>query len=111
MATDIQKAIAEADAACPCRRKYKCSGYDDHMCSGPYDTPCKCEEPETESARKCDWSGHAAIRKVARVAQEGMRERAASVYEIQGDAENYRVLASDAIAAIRALAIEEVESD
>src|SRR3990167_9198635 len=45
-------------ACCPCRKRYKCGGYSDHVCCGPYEQPCRCEEPATETARECTSTVH-----------------------------------------------------
>lgn len=88
--TDALDAVEKrAHEACPCRRRYKCGGYSDHVCSGSYEIPCRCEEPDTESARPCESAIHAAIRDLRREALKAGLERAARACESFGRAHTY----------------------
>ena len=69
--SDPRPTLAERIAACcPCRKRYKCGGYSDHVCCGPYEQPCRCEEPATETARECTSTVHELAAEVAELEKE-----------------------------------------
>ena len=59
---DLAAAFERGHKACPCAKTYKCSGEDDHVCSGPY-VECRCENAKSQVP--CSWPGHAALDEIA----------------------------------------------
>ena len=86
MTDALKRAVEEADGKCPCKL-----GQGAYCCVAEHNNKdcCKCEviagatEPDVE--QPCKWPGHAAIRKVARVGQEGMREEIAVYFDGLGE--------------------------
>lgn len=74
--TRLTDEIEQVDALCPCRIRYKCSGGDDHVCTGPHDIGCECEgyAQHFKDATPCEWSGHELARRIEVMVREDVEE-------------------------------------